>query len=178
MTDRTKPALALSGGGFRATLYHLGALIRLNELGLLTTIERVSSVSGGSITAGVLAKAWQNLSVKNGIITNFDANITKPVREFCKLSIDTKAVLLGAINPLKSIGDVLAGIYDDKLFGGRGDDVLKGGWGDDLLVGGPGKDKLDGGSGGDRLIDRDACRPSKDACGSKSWVKEFVASRR
>ena len=71
--------------------------------------------------------------------------------------------------------DILVGRKgDDKLFGGRGDDILKGGYGDDLLVGGPGNDKLDGGSGCDRLIDRDACRPSKDACGSKSWVKEFV----
>jgi NTE family protein len=116
MTDRTKPALALSGGGFRATLYHLGALIRLNELGLLTKLERISSVSGGSITAGVLAKAWQDLNVRDGVITNFDAEVVKPIREFCTQSIDTKAVLLGAINPTKSIGEVLAGIYNDKLF--------------------------------------------------------------
>ena len=71
--------------------------------------------------------------------------------------------------------DILVGRKgDDKLFGGRGDDILKGGYGDDLLVGGSGNDKLDGGAGRDRLIDGDACRPSKDACGSKSWVKEFV----
>lgn len=31
--DRKSPALALSGGGFRATLYHCGAFMRLNELG-------------------------------------------------------------------------------------------------------------------------------------------------
>lgn len=116
MTDRTKPALALSGGGFRATLYHIGALIRLNEIGLLTQIERISSVSGGSITAGVLAKAWQNFHVTNGIVTNFDEEVTKLVREFCSQSIDTTAVTLGAINPLKSIGEVLADIYNDKLY--------------------------------------------------------------
>jgi NTE family protein len=52
--DRTKPALALSGGGFRATLYHLGALKRLNELKYLSRFERISSVSGGSIAAGML----------------------------------------------------------------------------------------------------------------------------
>ena len=28
-------ALCLSGGGFRATLFHLGSLLRLNELGVL-----------------------------------------------------------------------------------------------------------------------------------------------
>lgn len=49
------PALALSGGGYRAMLFHAGALLRLNDLGYLPKIERFSSVSGGSITAGVLA---------------------------------------------------------------------------------------------------------------------------
>jgi len=44
-------ALCLSGGGYRA-LFHLGALRRLNELGLLSQVQLVSSVSGGSILAG------------------------------------------------------------------------------------------------------------------------------
>jgi len=51
--DRHTPALALSGGGFRATLFHCGALMRLNELGFLTKLSRISSVSGGAITSGV-----------------------------------------------------------------------------------------------------------------------------
>src|ERR1700741_2390344 len=53
--------LALSGGGFRAMLFHAGALMRLNEFGLLAKINRVSSVSGGSIAAGCLACIWQKL---------------------------------------------------------------------------------------------------------------------
>src|SRR5215470_5372477 len=48
-------ALCLSGGGYRAMLFHVGVLWRLNELGWLARLDRVSSVSGGSITAGVLA---------------------------------------------------------------------------------------------------------------------------
>jgi NTE family protein len=55
-------ALCLSGGGYRAMLFHLGALWRLYELGLLRTIKRISSVSGGSITAGVLGLNWSKLS--------------------------------------------------------------------------------------------------------------------
>ena len=43
-------ALCLSGGGYRAMLFHAGCLWRLNELGLLSSLKRVSSVSGGSIT--------------------------------------------------------------------------------------------------------------------------------
>ena len=46
--------LCLSGGGYRAMLFHLGALWRLYEAGLLRGVKRISSVSGGSITAGVL----------------------------------------------------------------------------------------------------------------------------
>src|SRR5258708_12082538 len=47
-------ALCLSGGGYRAMLFHLGTLWRLNELGYLPKLDRISSVSGGSITAALL----------------------------------------------------------------------------------------------------------------------------
>jgi hypothetical protein len=47
--------LSLSGGGFRATLFHLGAIRRLNEFGILPKITTISSVSGGSILNGFLA---------------------------------------------------------------------------------------------------------------------------
>jgi NTE family protein len=50
-------ALCLSGGGYRAMLFHLGSLWRLNEAGLLPKLDRISSVSGGSIAAGVLGLA-------------------------------------------------------------------------------------------------------------------------
>ena len=41
--------LALSGGGFRASLFHVGVLARLADLGLLRHVEAISTVSGGSI---------------------------------------------------------------------------------------------------------------------------------
>jgi NTE family protein len=56
---RASLALCLSGGGYRAALFHLGALWRLHELGLLRSIDRVSSVSGGSILA-----AWFALRIQ------------------------------------------------------------------------------------------------------------------
>ncbi len=55
-------ALCLSGGGYRAMLFHLGVLWRLYEARLLQDVQRISSVSGGSITAGVLALKWRQLS--------------------------------------------------------------------------------------------------------------------
>ena len=55
----TKPidgaTLCLSGGGYRAMLFHVGVLSRLNEAGLLRRLTQVSSVSGGSITAALLS---------------------------------------------------------------------------------------------------------------------------
>lgn len=44
-----KVGLALSGGGFRASFYHLGVLARLAELDVLRHVEVLSCVSGGSI---------------------------------------------------------------------------------------------------------------------------------
>jgi len=46
---RGKVGLALSGGGFRASLFHLGVLARLAEVDALRGVEVLSTVSGGSI---------------------------------------------------------------------------------------------------------------------------------
>jgi hypothetical protein len=46
--DDTLTGLALSGGGFRATLFHLGTLWRLNELVYLAKLDRISSISGSA----------------------------------------------------------------------------------------------------------------------------------
>jgi predicted acylesterase/phospholipase RssA len=44
-----KVGLALSGGGFRASFYHLGVLAKLAEFDVLRQLEVLSCVSGGSI---------------------------------------------------------------------------------------------------------------------------------
>ena len=41
--------LCLSGGGYLAMIYHVGALIRLNELSFLPKLREIASVSGGSL---------------------------------------------------------------------------------------------------------------------------------
>src|SRR5688572_5926378 len=74
-------ALCLSGGGYRAMLFHVGALWRLNEWGYLRKLERISSVSGGSITAGVLGFKWAKLGFDdNGVGRAFDQAVVQPVR--------------------------------------------------------------------------------------------------
>ena len=52
--ERMKVGLALSGGGFRATVFHLGALARLAEEGRLEDVSFLSTVSGGSLCVGLI----------------------------------------------------------------------------------------------------------------------------
>ena len=49
-----KIGLALSGGGMRAAIFHLGVLKWLAEQGLLKRIHHISSVSGASIAVGLI----------------------------------------------------------------------------------------------------------------------------
>ena len=52
---RAGRALCLSGGGFRAAIFHLGAMHRLHGSGRLHGVDAISAVSGGSIAAAWLA---------------------------------------------------------------------------------------------------------------------------
>lgn len=59
--DEIQPAigLSLSGGGFRATLFHLGVVRALRDRGKLNDISHICSVSGGSILAAHLVLNWK-----------------------------------------------------------------------------------------------------------------------
>ena len=109
--------LALSGGGFRATLFHCGALWRLNELGMLPRLDRVSSVSGGSITAGVVATKWGTLQFTSGVATNLLPAVIEPLRAFCRLNIDGPAIGEGVLLPWRRVSDVVERKYREHLFG-------------------------------------------------------------
>ena len=67
-----KIGLALSGGGFRASLYHLGVLARLAELDALRQVEVLSCVSGGSIVG-----AHYYLKVRHLLQTKTEGEITR-----------------------------------------------------------------------------------------------------
>lgn len=64
-----KIGLALSGGGFRASLYHLGLIRFLRDAGILPQVSHVTSVSGGSIMAAHLVLNWDRY---NGSPSEFD----------------------------------------------------------------------------------------------------------
>jgi NTE family protein len=111
-------ALCLSGGGYRAMVFHVGVLWRLYEAGLLRGLKRISSVSGGSITAGVLALRWPTLSFDPARLeTDFVPEFVVPLRRLASETIDAEAVIIGGLLP-GSISDRIAAAYDEHLFRG------------------------------------------------------------
>ncbi len=97
-SSRRGIGLCLSGGGYRATLFHLGALRRLNELGVLARADfrSISSVSGGSIAAAHLATvlatrvAWPATGPIAADV--WDREVRDPLRAFTRRNIRTGAI--------------------------------------------------------------------------------------
>jgi NTE family protein len=117
--DGENRVLALSGGGYRAMLFHVGALWRLNELGELSTLTHVSSVSGGSIVAGVLAHRWKELQFNTDGVApwhNFHELIVAPIWKLASRTIDWPSAL-GAFLPLRSAATCVEAAYSRHLFG-------------------------------------------------------------
>ena len=119
LSDAPSPgiALCLSGGGYRAMLFHLGTLWRLNELGYLPKLDRISSVSGGSITAGALGLLWSKLQFNaSGVAANFDETVAARIRGLAGHTVDTVSILSGVLGP-GSVGDKVEQAYRRYVFG-------------------------------------------------------------
>lgn len=119
-TDRKpKPgiALCLSGGGSRAMLFHAGAILRLAEVGLLRKLACVSSVSGGSIVAGHLAKVWAESGAAPSP-ARVRERLIAPLLDLSSEFIDIPAFILGTIVPGSSPGRRLAAVLDRRLYKG------------------------------------------------------------
>ncbi|WP_339727974.1 patatin-like phospholipase family protein [uncultured Gimesia sp.] len=109
--------LCLSGGGYRAMLFHVGTILRLNEFALLQKLSRVSSVSGGSITAGVLGLNWNRLDFSDdGRAGNLSELLVQPIMRMASKTIDRGSILTGVLLP-GSVSDRIVGHYQDILFG-------------------------------------------------------------
>ncbi len=72
--------LALSGGGFRATIYHLGVVRYLREAGQLQNVTDIASVSGGSILAAHLALNWDRYCGDDDRFAEAASNIVRFVK--------------------------------------------------------------------------------------------------
>ncbi len=118
--------LALSGGGFRASFFHLGVFARLADLGVLRHVDVLSTVSGGTIIG-----AYYYLRLKKLLETTADPTDD----DYRKLVRDIQVDFLAAVrknmrarillNPFKnywmmgrkySRSDRLGDLYDRYLY--------------------------------------------------------------
>jgi len=113
---RPEAGVCLSGGGFRAMLFHVGALRRLHEAGALRHLSRITSVSGGSITAATLALHWHDLLASGRDPEAFVEHVELPLMDFATKRIDARAVTLGVLTPGRTVADFVARAYR-PLFG-------------------------------------------------------------
>jgi predicted acylesterase/phospholipase RssA len=82
--------LALSGGGFRATLFHLGVVRFLADAGLLAQVTDITAVSGGSILGAHLGLHWGKYTAGG---TEFDG-AAEELLDFIRLDIRNRIVCL------------------------------------------------------------------------------------
>ena len=87
---KNKVGLALSGGGYRATAFHLGTLRKLKELNVLEKIDVISSISGGSITG-----AYYSLFGKN--FDDFEKGLLKGLKRSSVITAIFYAIFLVVI---------------------------------------------------------------------------------
>lgn len=114
-------SMAFSGGGFRATLAALGVIRFMAGAGLLGRVRYVSSVSGGSVTHGLLACGYSELRAADFAEEAVDRLLISPfVRAISSRSLSSELIR----NVWKAIGtptrtDLLAAEFDRWFFRGR-----------------------------------------------------------
>jgi len=126
--------LGLSGGGFRASFYHLGVLAQMADRDLLRQVQVISTVSGGSIIG-----ALYYIHLKKLLESKFDRSIqekevisqedyivlVKDMSEQFLAAVQTNIRLRTFFNPLKNLkmvfpdysrSDRIAELYDQLLY--------------------------------------------------------------
>lgn len=96
--------LALSGGGFRASLYHLGVIRFLRDAGILQEVSHITSVSGGSVLGAHLVLNWDRYC---GSDDEFEAAAGELIR-FIQMDIRNRVVRRV---PLIAVGHTLQRIF-------------------------------------------------------------------
>jgi predicted acylesterase/phospholipase RssA len=124
-----KLGLALSGGGFRATLFHLGLVRFLRDADILRQVTHITSVSGGSIMAAHLALNWDRYT---GSTEEFDQAASQ-LLDFIRLDVRNRILrrfplglllrwprrLLGLSNRRLTRTGLLEGQYEKLLYGDK-----------------------------------------------------------
>ena len=103
--------LALSGGGFRAVLYHLGLVRFLRDAGILSRVTHISSVSGGSIIAAHLVLNWDRY---NGSPNEFDAAASELV-SFVRLDVRNRIFRRFPLEPAAALAAPASGPLESQI---------------------------------------------------------------
>ena len=127
-TAHEKLGLALSGGGFRASFFHIGVLAQMATLGLLRNVEVISTVSGGSIIGALyylhVKKLLEEKSDDDITDQDFDEMIRKIEKDFFH-AVQRNIRMSTFSNPLKNFrmskanysrSDRIGELYDRFLY--------------------------------------------------------------
>ena len=111
-----KIGMALSGGGYRATVFHLGVLSWLARSEQLDKISFLSTVSGGSIAVGLIFAANSNRWPNNQEYSN---NVVPKIRKWMtRIDLQNDLLVRAVLNPLQVFqtrADDLAELMEEKF---------------------------------------------------------------
>ncbi len=134
---RGKLGIGFSGGGFRASLFHIGVLARLAELDLLRHVEALSCVSGGSILGAYYYLEVRNLlerkrddeieaadyvEIVERLIDNFCAGVEKNIRTRVVLNplASLRMLVSDTYSPTERVGELYEKLLYSRIEDGEG----------------------------------------------------------
>ena len=130
-SEKSRIGLCLSGGGFRASFFHLGTLRYLEEAGIMEKVEVVSTVSGGSIIGAYYLvqmerkirahKNLDRLEACDEIIREFTEQVQKNLRMKALVFYPFFHPLLTILRllRLRHLGDTMAMQFEKCFFSPR-----------------------------------------------------------
>jgi len=122
-----KVGLALSGGGFRASFYHIGVLARLAEADILRHVDVLSTVSGGSIVGAHYYVLLRDLLQRKAdpsrvdyieLVQRLEAQFSAAVHENLRMRglSNFSAMLKLLFKPHYTRSDRMAELYDEYFY--------------------------------------------------------------
>ena len=120
--------LALSGGGLRASLFHIGVLAQMARLGLLRHVEAISTVSGGSIIGALYylhVKCLLEDKTDEAVEDNDFVKIVQQIERDFLRAVQRNIRMRTFVNPLKNLrmvlpsysrSDRIGELYDELIY--------------------------------------------------------------
>ncbi|MCP4432302.1 MAG: hypothetical protein GY806_15105 [Gammaproteobacteria bacterium] len=120
--------LGLSGGGFRASFYHIGVLAKMAELGMLKHVESISTVSGGSIVGAayyLLVKELLERKTDTEILDADYVRLVEKLESHFLSAVQKNLRMLTFANPIKNMkmslphysrSDTIGELYEKYIY--------------------------------------------------------------